>query len=133
MTDSKVIIHDYHTLIQLNDALDYCGDSLLKLLQEVDNYLQSCLRAFEEQLNFLKERLEIAERELQEAEAELSEAESNYSSCLSSQHEEEDEDGNTRITPSCRGEESRVESARRHRDICKEKRDEWKRKVETAG
>jgi hypothetical protein len=132
MTDSKVLIYDYKTLIQLNDALDYCGDSLLKLLKEVDNYLQSCLRAFEEQRDFLKEQLEIAERELQEAEQALSEAENDYSSCLSSQHEEEDEDGNTYTTPSCSGEQSRVESARRYSDVCREKHDECKRKLDAA-
>jgi hypothetical protein len=132
MTDSKVIILDYHTLIQLNDALDYCGDSLLKLLREVDDYLQSCLRAFEEQRDMLKERLEIAERELQEAEEALSEAECDYSSCLDSQREYKDEDGDTYISPSCDCERSRVESARQHRDVCKEKRDECQRKLDAA-
>jgi DNA repair exonuclease SbcCD ATPase subunit len=132
MTDSKVLIYDYKTLIQLNDALDYCGDSLLKLLKEVDNYLQSCLRAFEEQRNILNEQLEIAERELQEAERVLSEAENDYSACLDSQREHEDEDGHTYISPSCNCERSRVESARQHRDTCKEKRDECKRKLDAA-
>jgi hypothetical protein len=132
MTDNKVLIYDYKTLIQLNDALHYCGDSLLKLLQEIDSYLQSCLCTFEEQRDFLKEQLEIAERELQEAEQALSEAENTYSACLASQREYEDEDGGTYISPSCDCERSCVESARHHRNVCREKRDEWQRKLDAA-
>lgn len=112
MADSKVIIHDYRTLIQLNDALDYCGDSLLKLLKEVDNYLQKCMRAFEEQRDILKEQLAIAEQQLQEAEQA-------YSNCIASQSEYTDEDGNTHISPSCSSERSTVELARRHKEACK--------------
>lgn len=132
MTDGKVIILDYHTLIQLNDALDYCGDSLLKILKEVDNYLQSCIRAFEEQRDILKEQLEIAEQQLQEAERAFQEAENVYSDCIASQREYTDKDGNTHISPSCASESSQMESARRHKEECYEKREECKRKLEKA-
>ncbi len=114
MSYSKVIIHDYHSLIQLNDAIDYCGDSLLKLLKEVDLYLQNCIGAFEEQRNMLKEHLLIAEKQLQDAESE-------YSNCIASQREYTDEDGSTHISPSCSSEKSKVESARQNVAECRRK------------
>jgi len=132
MNDSKVLINDYHTLIQLNDALDYCGDSLLKLLQEVDDYLQNCIRAFEEQRDILKEKLEIAEQELQKAIEELQKAENSLSHCLNSQREYKDKDGHTYISPSCSSERSSAESARRRKEECQRKRNECKEKYDKA-
>ena len=115
MTDSKVLIYDYHSLIHLNDAMDYCGDSLLKLLDEVDEYLQSMLQTFENQRDYLKQLLEEAEQKLREAEEALS-------SCLSSQKWDEKD---RCYRPSCNNEKHHAEAARRHRDECQ-------RKYETA-
>jgi hypothetical protein len=113
MTDSKVLIYDYKTLIQLNDAMDYCGDSLLKLLKTVDEYLQSCLRAFEEQRDNLKRQLDREAEELREAENALSD-------CTSSQEWDEEDKC---YRPSCSSERSNVESAKEHYYDCKEKHD----------
>ncbi|MDR0540984.1 MAG: hypothetical protein LBH19_02100 [Dysgonamonadaceae bacterium] len=132
MTDSKVIIKDASSLLRLRDALDFCGDSLLKLLREVDNYLQAILQQFERQRDCFKEQLEQAEQALQEAEQALQEAENDYSDCLASQREYEDEDGHTYVSPSCSSERSCVESARRHKDECQAARDECKRKLDAA-
>jgi chromosome segregation ATPase len=123
MNDSKVYISDYHSLIRLKDALGGCGDSLLNVLHEVDNYLQNMLRWFEEQRDTLKERLEGAKQRLQEAEEALSD-------CESSQHEEEDEDGHTIcITPSCDCEKSNVRAAQQYVDECQRKLDTAERIV----
>ena len=113
---NKVLIFDYKSLVRLKDALGVCGDSLLNLLHEVDNYLQRMLRQFEEQRDCLKERLEEAKDRLQKAE----EA---YSNCLNSQREVEDEDGHTYITPSCDWQRGSVETARKLVDECQRKVD----------
>ncbi len=113
MTDSKVHISDYTSLIRLNDALDYCGDSLLKLLQEVDAYLQTMLQVFENQWNYFKQQLEQAEQKLREAEQ-------NLANCESSQEWDEEDQC---YRPSCSAERSSVESAKNRYYDCKEKYD----------
>ena len=114
MSYTKVIIHDYHSIIQLNDAIDYCGDTLLKLLKEVDIYFKNCIKVLEEQRDILKQQLLIAEKQLQDAESE-------YSNCIASQREYTDDDGCTYVSPSCNSEQSKVESARQYVAECKRK------------
>lgn len=112
--DGKVLIHDYKELVHLKDAMDYCGDSFIKILSEVDGYLKSCMRAFEGQRDVLKEQLDRAGEE-------LSAAENALSSCESSQEWDEEDEC---YHPSCNAEKRHVESARRHRDECQRKYDE---------
>ena len=106
MSYTKVIIHDYHSIIQLNDAIDYCGDTLLKLLKEVDIYFKNCIKVLEEQRDILKQQLLIAEKQLQDEESE-------YSNCIESQREYTDDDGCI-CQSSCNSEQSKVESARQY-------------------
>jgi len=116
MSDIRIHILDHKSLIRLNDAIDYCGDSFLRLLPKVDNYLKNNIQAFERQRDVLKELLDEAEIALREAETALSD-------CESSQHEEEDEDGHKHITPSCDWQRGAVNVARKHRDECKKNYD----------
>lgn len=112
--DRKVHIRDYNDLIHLRDAMDYCGDSMLKLLDEVDAYLRSCMQAFEGQRDALKMQLDRTQEELSRAEQALS-------SCESSQRWDEEDKC---YRPSCNSERSHAESARRHRDECERKYNE---------
>ena len=113
MSDSEIIIYDHTSLIQLNEAIDYCGDSLLKLLKEVDEYLQSVMRSLEKQKDYLKEQSDRAEVKLRTAESALSQ-------CEGSQRW--DEEGRC-YRPSCNAEKNGVESARKHYYDCKKKYD----------
>ncbi|MCL2073472.1 MAG: hypothetical protein FWH18_06115 [Marinilabiliaceae bacterium] len=112
MTDSTVYISDYKSLVRLKDALDYCGDSLLKLLKDIDAYIQKMLEIFEKQKDYFVKLLEKAEENLQKAQ----EA---YRRCLDSQRE--DEDGN--VYPSCDSQRSDIDTARQYKDDCKRKLD----------
>lgn len=124
--DSKAYIRDHHSLIDLNNTLEYGADSILKILESVNNYLQGVKEALLKQLKGLEEELRIAEEE-------LAEAERAHSSCIASQHwveEYEDEDGNTHggyYTPSCDSEASEVERCQKEHDRCQERYDKGKR------
>ena len=110
----RVYIRDYKDLIHLRDVMDYCGDSFLKVLDEVDAYLRSCMQAFERQRDMLKMQLDRAQEEMNMAKQALS-------SCESSQRWDEEDKC---YRPSCRSEKSHVESACRHRDECERKYNE---------
>lgn len=116
----KIYIRDSQSLAELNNSLEYSADSLLKILESVDNYLSGVRDVLNRQLGLL-------EQELQAAEKALSEAESSLSSCLASQ--KWDDDSETYI-PSCDSEETRVSIARDKRDECQEKYDNGRRIVE---
>lgn len=124
--NSKAYIRDYQSLIDLNNTLEYGADSILKILESVNNYLQGVKEALSKQLKALEEELCIAEEE-------LAEAEKAHSSCVASQRwveEYEDEDGNTHggyYTPSCDSEASEVERCQIERDRCQERYDKGKR------
>lgn len=126
MCNSKAYIRDHQSLIDLNNTLEYGADSILKILESVNNYLQDVKEALSKQLKVLEEELRIAEEE-------LSEAERAHSSCVASQRwveEYEDEDGNTHggyYTPSCDSEASEVERCQKERDRCQERYDKGKR------
>ena len=92
MSDIKIHILDHKSLIRLNDAIDYCGDSLLKLLPKVDNYFKANIQAFEQQRDLLQKQLDKAEDALRETERNAKSSDCNS-----------------------------VKSAKKYRDICKEK------------
>ncbi len=126
MCNSKAYIRDHQSLIDLNNTLEYGADSILKILESVNNYLQGVKEALSKQMKVLEEELRVAKEE-------LAEAESAHSSCVASQRwveESEDEDGNTYggyYTPSCDSEASEVERCQKERDRCQERYDEGKR------
>lgn len=124
--NSKAYIRDHQSLIDLNNTLEYGADSILKILESVNSYLQGVKDALSKQLKGLEEELRVAEEE-------LAEAERVHSSCVASQRwveEEEDEDGNTYggyYTPSCDSEASEVERCQTERDRCQERYDKGRR------
>jgi chromosome segregation ATPase len=113
MSDINIHILDHKSLIRLNDAIDYCGDSLLNLLPKVDNYFKNQIDAFEQQRDFLKEELDKAEEALKVAERSLSDCEN------SKRWDDEDKC----YRPSCDGEREWVNSAKEYRTDCKDKYD----------
>lgn len=114
MSDSKAHIRDAQSLEELHNTLEYGADSLLKILESVNDYLQGILQAMEKQMEVLKKQLEEAEKRLEYAEDALR-------SCESSQ-EYDEESGE--YYPSCSVEQSAVQSARKRRDECQKKHDD---------
>lgn len=109
-----VFVRDPSSLAELNNTTEYVADSLLKIEESVDSYLEGVKTVLEEQRDAIKEKLD-------EAEEKLSEAEDDLSNCEASQTE--DEDGN--YTPSCNWERRAVEAARKEVE-------EWRRKYNEA-
>lgn len=106
MCDSKAYIRDHQSLIELNNTLEYSADSMLKILEQVDQYLTGVMACLNDQLQALEEQLRIAEEKLAEAEDRLR-------VCEASQ--EWDEEKNE-YRPSCKWETSNVNLARKIRD-----------------
>jgi hypothetical protein len=115
MEHGDVFVRDPASLAELNNTMEYVADSLLKIEESVDSYLEGVKTVLEEQKDAIKEKLE-------EAEERLSEAQDDLSSCEASQ-EWDEEDGCYR--PSCSSEQRTVESARREVE-------EWRRKFDDA-
>lgn len=110
MSEPTAFIRDHQSLIELNNTLEYSADSMLKLLESVNDYIHGVLDALKKQKEVLDEQLKIAEEELSNAERELS-------ACESSQTWDEEYE---EYTPSCDLEQNRVQSARYERDKCQE-------------
>ena len=111
MTELGAYILDHQTLYELKSRLDYSGDTMLKVLEGVDNYLEGVKDVLKEQVDNLREQWEEAQRQLSEAEDALS-------ACEASQTwDEEDHE----YHPSCNWEWSAVERARDHERECRDK------------
>lgn len=106
-------IRDDNSLVELHNTLEYSADSMLKILESVNGYLQGVLQAMEKQMEMLKKQLEEANERLQCAEDALR-------SCESSQ-EYDEESGE--YYPSCSAEQGEVQSAREWQKECQEKYD----------
>lgn len=113
-------IRDVHSLEQLNNMIEYAGEAMANIEENVSNYIDGVKEVLDKQLEFIQKKLE-------EAEDKLSEAEDALSSCEASQ-EYDEESGEYR--PSCRWEERAVESARKEVEEWKRKYDEGKRIVD---
>lgn len=113
-------IRDVHSLEQLNNMIEYAGEAMANIEENVSNYIDGVKEVLDKQLEFIQKKLE-------EAEDKLSEAEDALSSCEASQ-EYDEESGEYR--PSCRCEERAVESARKEVEEWKRKYDEGKRIVD---
>lgn len=114
METEDVFCRDTSSLGDLNNTMEYVADSLLKIEQSVDLYLDGVKDVLEEQRDAIKEKLD-------EAEERLSEAKDDLNSCEASQTK--DEDGN--YTPSCASEELAVQAAR-------EEVEKWRERYEGA-
>lgn len=111
MSEQGAHILDHQTLYELKSRLDYSGDTMLKVLEGVDNYLEGVKEVLKGQVDILREQWEDAQRELSEAEDALS-------ACEASQTwDEEDQE----YHPSCNWERSAVERARDYEYKCREK------------
>lgn len=111
MAELGAYILDHQTLYELKSRLDYSGDTMLKVLEGVDNYLEGVKEVLKKQVDILREQWEEAQRELSEAEDALS-------ACEASQTwDEEDQE----YHPSCNWERSAVERARDYEYKCREK------------
>ncbi|MCM1177772.1 MAG: hypothetical protein NC308_05965 [Clostridium sp.] len=115
MSESKAYIRDLQSLAELNNALEYGSDSILKILESVNGYLQGVK-------DVLKGQLEALENQHCEAQERLAEAEQELSDCEASQSWDEEEH---EYSPSCSLEARCAISAR-------EREQECRRKVEAA-
>ena len=110
MAEPGANILNHRTLYDLKDRLDHSGDTMLRVLEGVNNY-------FEGVLNVLQQQVEILRAKWEEAQEQLSEAEDALSSCEASQTwDEEDEE----YHPSCNSEKRDVERARQYEAECRE-------------
>ncbi len=123
---------DIDALYLLKDAIRDTSGDLEDVDQSIDSYLQSTIERLQRVVDSLRERLDEAQRRLDEAQEDLSEAENDYSSCLMSQREKTDEDGNSYYDPDCSSECARVEWCEEAVEEAKRVRDEWEKKVEDA-
>lgn len=111
MSDTEIKILDYKTLIQLNENLDYTADSLLRVIDAVNQY-------FDFVLDQIRCQVDEIETSMNEAKERLDEAEEDLSSCEASQ-EYDEEDRCWR--PSCDCEKAAVYAARREYEEWQEK------------
>ena len=120
MDDTKVNILDYTSLQRLNEALDYFGDSSLKLLESVSKYFENCHSEFEEQKKAIEEQLNEAKEELIKAEEDLNSARNSYNTCKSLQLMDSGSDRNAGGTD-CKSEETDVDKADQQVQECENK------------
>ena len=113
MVEQGAHIRDVHSLEQLNNMIEYSGEAMANIEENVSNYIDGVKEVLDKQLEYLQQKLE-------EAEEKLSEAEDDLSSCEASQRYDEE---SGEYSPSCSAEERAVESAR-------EEVEEWRRKYD---
>lgn len=89
MSNSKIYILDHKLLGELNNALEYAADSVLKVQRAVISYLSGVIEVMEHELEVVahkyeeaKERLEAAQRRLANVQAALESARLNASGCM---------------------------------------------------
>lgn len=111
MADTQVRILDYTTLIQLNETLDYTADSLMRIKDGMNQYLDFVLEQMQLQVDEIEQQMEEAKRRLEEAESDLS-------SCESSQEWDEEDKC---YHPSCDYEKAAVSSARHEYEALRDK------------
>lgn len=112
MDEHGAHIRNVHSLEELNNMIEYTGEAMSNIDENVRNYIDGVKDVLDKQLDYIKEKLE-------EAEANLSEAEDALSSCEASQ-EYDEESGEYR--PSCSCEENAVEIARKEVEEWQEKK-----------
>ena len=115
MSNSKACVLDHSKLGELNNALEYAGDSVLKIQNAIAEYLRGVIEVMEQQL-------EVIQRKFEEAKDALSVAQEELDDCLASQ-EYDPETGD--VYPSCSCERSQVRHAEAE---CKK----WEERYEIA-
>ncbi|MBP5515963.1 MAG: hypothetical protein J6X86_03340 [Bacteroidales bacterium] len=115
MAGSRVVVRNPHSLDELQEALHFVSDSILKTVAHASEYFDSMVDAMKQQLDVLEEQIKAAREELDRAE-------SDYNDCLSSR--EYDDDDNS-CHQSCDSEENCVNK-------CKEACEDLNKRMERA-
>lgn len=113
MADIGAKIRNIRSLEKLNNMIEYSGEAMATIEENVSNYINGVKEVLEKQLEIIREKLE-------EAEERLSEAEDALADCEASQSYDEE---SGEYTPSCSCEAREVESARQEVE-------EWRKKYE---
>lgn len=111
MSGRHAEIRNSDDLRSLGHQIEMCGDSLLKLMQSLDSYIDGVQDAF-------KSQREIVERELEAAEELLDNAEISADRCHASQKWDDEDDC---WRPSCNYEDACVERARQKVEVIRKK------------
>lgn len=74
MSNSKACVLDHSKLGELNNALEYAGDSVLKVQKAISDYLHGVVNVMEERLEYVAQKLEEAKANLEAARAHLAAA-----------------------------------------------------------
>ena len=119
MAEQGAYIRDVHSLEELNNMIEYSGEAMANIEENVSSYINGVKDVLDKQLEFIREQLDKALEKLHEAEEDLCDCEASQT---------EDEDGN--ITPSCNMERWAVQAARREVDEWQKKYDKGKSIVE---
>ena len=120
MSEPSAYICDHQSLIELNNTLEYCADSILKILEQVNEYLKGVRETMEAQKK-------VVEEALKEAEEKLKEAEESLNACEASQEWDEEE---KEYRPDCSCEVNQVRLVREIRDKCQERLNEVQKIVD---
>ena len=111
MSDSNAYIRDHQSLIDLNNTLEFSADAILRVLEQVDNYLQGVLRV-------LRNQVQILEGELRFAQDKLSFVEQTLRDCEASQRWDEE---HQEYRPNCKYEADQVSCVRSQCRRCEER------------
>ena len=115
MAEQGAYIRDVHSLEELNNMIEYSGEAMANIEENVSGYINGVKDVLDKQLQFIQEQLDKAKERLREAEEELSDCEASQT---------EDEDGH--VTPSCNMERWAVQAAREEVAEWQEKYNEGK-------
>jgi hypothetical protein len=71
MSNSKICILDHNSLAELNNSFEYAADSVLKVREAVNEYLNGVIKVMESQLERVVQRYETAKENLKAARGRL--------------------------------------------------------------
>lgn len=120
MAEEGMYIRDIRSLEELNNMMEFTGEAMANIEENVSNYLDGVKAVLEKQLDIIRKKLE-------EAQQRLSEAQSALSSCYASQSYDDEK---KEYTPSCHWEERAVSKAQDEVNRWQKKYDEGKRIVD---
>lgn len=101
MSEEGIFIRDVRSLEELNNMMEFTGEAMANIEENVSNYLDGVKEVLEKQLDIIRKQLEAAQCRLSEAQSELS-------SCYASQNYDSE---TGEYSPSCSCEERAVSRA----------------------
>lgn len=78
MSNSKICILDHNSLAELNNSFEYAADSVLKVREAVNEYLNGVIKVMESQLERVVQRYETAKENLKAARGRLDAAKERF-------------------------------------------------------